>query len=206
VLQFQVDALGGQKTGFYLDQRENRLAMRRYMRAPRVLDLFASSGGFALHARHAGAETVVAVDTSEPALEVARTNARLNDLDGITFRSADAFVELREVAARGEKFDVIVLDPPPFARSKKHVSAARKRYVELLTLSLAVLAADGVLFYSSCSHHITQSTFHEIVREGLSRSGRRGVILEQRGASPDHPVHPFMPETGYLHAVILHVE
>jgi 23S rRNA (cytosine1962-C5)-methyltransferase len=203
VLRYRVDPLGGQKTGFFLDQRESRHAMRRFMRRGRVLDLFCNEGGFALHARDAGADEVVAVDSSAPAIRAAERNAADNGLEGIEWRVADVFDELRERAGRGERFDVVIADPPPFARSKKHVAAARKRYVELFARSLELVAPDGTAFLATCSHHIGRETFLEILRESFLRSRRSGVILEERGASADHPVHPAMVETSYLHGAIL---
>ena len=203
LLRYQVDPLGGQKTGFYLDQRENRHALRRFMPGARVLDLYTNTGGFALHARHAGAGEIIAVDSSEVALRIAVANMDLNGLDDIRFRLDDAFATLQEMVAGGEKFDLVIADPPPFARSKKHVAAARKKYVELFTLSLQSLAPEGIAFLATCSHHITRDTFMEMIRESLSRAKREGMILEERGASADHPVHPMMPETGYLHGVIV---
>lgn len=203
ILRYEIDPLGGQKTGLYLDQRENRLAIRRYAPQARVLDLFCNSGGFALHARHAGAAAVTAVDSSEAAIEQGNRNAELNGLNGIDFRAADAFAVARDAVAAGERFDLVIADPPPFARSKKHVAAARRRYVELLGLALTAAADDGVVFFSTCSYHITEATFEEIVREGLRRSSQQAVVLERRGAAPDHPVHPLMPESGYLRGVVL---
>jgi 23S rRNA (cytosine1962-C5)-methyltransferase len=206
VLRYQIDPLGGQKTGFYLDQRENRLAMRRFMAGGRVLDLFSNFGGFALHARHAGATEVIAVDSSALAIRSIEGNVKLNGLEPIALRTNDVFSELHERTIAGEKFDVVIADPPPFARSKKHVAAARKKYVELFSLSLGLLAPEGIAFLATCSHHVTRDTFMEMLRESLVRSKRQGVIIEERGASPDHPVHPAMPETGYLHGAIVRVE
>lgn len=205
VISYNVDPLGGQKTGFFLDQRENRIAMRRYMRRGRVLDLFCNEGGFALHARHSGADEVVGVDSSAIAIRAAARNAQLNSLDGIEWREADVFDEIRERVARKEKFDAVIVDPPPFARSKKHVAAARKRYVELFAGALELTAADGFAFLATCSHHVGRETFLEILRESFIRSHRSGAILEERGASPDHPVHPAMIESSYLHGAILRV-
>ncbi|MBS1913285.1 MAG: class I SAM-dependent rRNA methyltransferase [Bacteroidetes bacterium] len=206
LLRYNVDPLGGQKTGFYLDQRENRLAMRRYMRDARVLDLFSNNGGFALHARHAGARDVIAVDSSAAAIAEIHTNSSLNNLSGIETRTADVFAELAALRSQHERFDVAIADPPPFARSKKNVAAARKKYVELFSGTLSVLAPGGTVFWATCSHHITRETFMEMIRESLARARRDGVILEERGAAPDHPVHPSMPETAYLHGAILSVE
>jgi 23S rRNA (cytosine1962-C5)-methyltransferase len=205
ILRYGVDPLGGQKTGFFLDQRENRHAMRRFMRTGRVLDLFCNEGGFALHARHAGADEVVGVDSSALAIKGAESNAAVNGLSGIEWRVADVFDELRELGSRGERFDAIIADPPPFARSKKHVAAARKRYVELFSRSLELLAPEGTAFFATCSHHVGRETFLEILRESFQRARRSGVILEERGASADHPVHPAMAETSYLHGAILRV-
>lgn len=203
VLRFRVDPLGGQKTGFYLDQRESRHAMRRYMAGARVLDLFCNSGGFALHALSAKALSVVAVDSSMEALAELETNRLLNALGPIETRQADVFDLLTEWKTGGKLFDVVIADPPPFARSKKHVSAARRKYVDLFTGALSLLSDEGVAFLATCSHHITRETFAEIVRESLFRSRRRGVILEERSAPPDHPVHPMMPETRYLQGVVV---
>lgn len=203
ILRYRVDPLGGQKTGFYLDQRENRLAMRRYMAGGSVLDLFCNSGGFSLHARSCGATRVVAVDSSVDALAELERNRELNGLGPIDAREGDVFDLLSEFESGNERFDVVIADPPPFARSRKHASAARRKYVELFSRSLALLSDEGVAFLATCSHHIAGETFAEIVRESLIRARRRGVILEERGAPPDHPVHPLMPETRYLHGVIL---
>jgi 23S rRNA (cytosine1962-C5)-methyltransferase len=205
ILRYRIDPLGGQKTGFYLDQRDNRIAMRRYMTHGRVLDLFSNFGGFALHARHAGADEVIAVDSSAIAVRSIQENAELNGLGEITLRTNDVFSELHERKMNNESFDVVIADPPPFARSKKHVAAARKKYVELFSLSLGLLVPDGTAFLATCSHHITRETFMEMIRESLVKSKRHGIILEERGAAPDHPLHPAMPETGYLHGAVVRV-
>jgi len=205
-LRYHLDPLGGQKTGFYLDQRANRLAMRPFAAGGRVLDLFSNYGGFALHARDAGASSVIAVDSSALAVAEIERNRVLNGIGPIETRVADVFSELVELQTAKETFDVVIADPPPFARSKKNVVAARKKYVELFAGSLGLLGTSGFAFLATCSHHITRETFLEIVRESLFRARRAGTILEERGASPDHPVHPAMPETGYLHGVIIRAE
>jgi 23S rRNA (cytosine1962-C5)-methyltransferase len=168
-----------------------------------VLDLYSNYGGFALHACSAGADEVVAVDSSALATRLIEQNCELNGLRPITTRTNDVFSELHERHAAGERFDVIIADPPPFARSKKHVSAARRKYVELFSLTLDLLHPDGVAFLASCSHHITRDTFMEMLRESLVKARQHGIILEERGAGPDHPVHPAMPETGYLHGAVV---
>jgi 23S rRNA (cytosine1962-C5)-methyltransferase len=204
-IAYEVDVARGQKTGFYLDQRENRIAMRRFMPGARVLDLFSNYGGFALHAAHAGAASVVAIDSSAAAVAEIAANRALNELGPIDARVEDVFSALQEIRASGELFDVVIADPPPFARSKKNVAAARKKYVELFALSLASLAPGGTAFLATCSHHITRDTFLEMLRESLFKARRGGIILEERGASPDHPIHPQMPETSYLHGAIVKV-
>lgn len=204
-IRYHVDPLGGQKTGFYLDQRENRIAMRRWMNHGRVLDLFSNTGGFALHARHAGAEDVVAVESSSQAIAAIERNRELNNLGAITLRATDVFSELHELKQRGERFDAVIADPPPFARSRKYVAAARKKYVELFSSAIELLAPDGIAFLATCSHHITRDTFLEMLRESFVRSRRDGIIIEERGAAPDHPIHPAMPETSYLHGAIVRV-
>ncbi len=205
ILRYRVDPLGGQKTGFYLDQRENRHVMRRYMTAGSVLDLFCNSGGFALHAVSSGAGRVVAIDSSADAISELEQNRELNGLGPIETRTGDVFDMLSEFESGGEMFDTVIADPPPFARSKKHASAARRKYVELFSRTLALLNEEGIAFLATCSHHITGDTFSEIVRESLSRSRRQGIILEERGAPPDHPIHPLMPETRYLNAAVIKV-
>lgn len=205
VLRYHVDPLGGQKTGLYLDQRENRIAMRAFAPASRVLDLFSNSGGFALHAAHAGAASVVAVDSSAPAIAEIEANRVLNGIGAIETVTGDVFAQLDAMRIRGDRFDVVIADPPPFARSRKHVTAARKKYVDLFARTLSVLAPDGFVFWATCSHHITRDTFTEMTREALVRAERSGMVLAERGAAMDHPVHPAMPETAYLHAAILRV-
>jgi len=206
ILQYTVDPLGGQKTGFFLDQRENRIAMRRYATGRRVLDLYTNVGGFALHASHAGASEVVAVDSSGEAIAALERNRALNSLPALQTHTADVSEALIDLADSGRRFDLVIADPPPFARSRKHVPAARRKYVEIFSAALRAVAGGGVAFLASCSHHIARETFFEIVRESLWRADRIATILEERGAAPDHPIHPLMPETAYLHAAVLAVQ
>jgi 23S rRNA (cytosine1962-C5)-methyltransferase len=145
------------------------------------------------------------VDSSAGAIAELAANRELNGLGAIDAQVGDVFAALQEIRSRGDVFDVVIVDPPPFARSKKNVAAARKKYVELFVLALTALAPGGTAFLATCSHHITRDTFLEMLRESLFKARREGLILEERGASPDHPVHPSMPETGYLHSVIVKV-
>jgi 23S rRNA (cytosine1962-C5)-methyltransferase len=205
VLQFHIDVLRGQKTGFYLDQRENRIALRRYVKNCRVLDCFCNEGGFALHAAHAGAAEVVGIDISETAIEKAQANAVLNGIPNCRFEVADVFEKLRALIEARESYNVVILDPPSFTKSKKTVLTARKGYIEINTNAMRLLSSDGVLATASCSHHIDETTFLEIIRESAQRAGKELQLLEWRGATPDHPVLPAMPETKYLKFGIFHV-
>ncbi len=198
-LTYTVDLLEGQKTGFFLDQRENRFALRRYCSGgARVLDCFSNDGGFALNAAAGGADAVVAVDSSAGATERVMANAAQNKLRGVTAQTADAFDWLKAAGARGERFDVINLDPPSFAKNRKSVPTAKIGYRELHDLALALLNPGGYLATASCSHHIDEETYLEIVQRAARAAGRTAQLLEWRGASPDHPVLPAMPETRYL--------
>lgn len=203
-VKYSVDLLEGQKTGFFLDQRDNRRAIRRYARGARVLDCFCNEGGFALNAAAAEASEVKGVDVSETAVMRACANAASNELsDKATFVAADCFDYMKEAAARGEKFDLIILDPPSFARSRKSVRKAKKGYKELHLLAYKLLNCGGILATASCSHHVYEDTFLEIVHESARASGRSISLLELHGASPDHPVLPGMSETKYLKFAVL---
>ncbi len=202
--RYEVDILAGQKTGFYLDQMENRVRVRDFIPpGARVLDLFANDGGFAINAALAGAKSVIAVDESATALERLQRNAELNSASNISIKKADCFDFLRESQ---DEFDTIVLDPPALAKSKKDISHAQRGYVSLNTNAMRRIAKDGVLVTCSCSHHIDRERFLDIIRESGQRSGRAVTILEERGAGMDHPVLLAMPETAYLKCFILGVQ
>ena len=206
-IEYGVDLLEGQKTGFFLDQRENRFALRRYVNGGKVLDCFCNDGGFALNAAVGEASSVVGVDVSEPAIQRAKRNAAMNHLDqSVQFVTADVFEFLKETANSGRKFDAVVLDPPSFAKSRKTVKKAKRGYKEIHALALQVLASGGILATASCSHHIFEETFIEIISQCASEAGRQISRLEWHGAAPDHPVLPAMPETQYLKFGIFHVE
>lgn len=206
-LTFQVDLLEGQKTGFFLDQRENRFALRRYSRGARVLDCFCNDGGFALNAAAAGAKHVTAVDSSETAVARAAANAALNSLAGlVSCECADAFDYLKDAVAKKKTFELVNLDPPSFAKSRKTVPLAKKGYKDLHALAFQLIPKGGILATSSCSFHIEEATFLEIVHHAAQAAGRSVQLLEWRGAAPDHPVLPPMPETRYLKFGVFRVE
>jgi 23S rRNA (cytosine1962-C5)-methyltransferase len=205
-LRYNVDVLNAQKTGFFLDQRENRAAAARYCRSGRVLDCFCNDGGFSLNAARAGAHTVLGLDISEDAVARATGNALLNGCTAVRFERADVFERLSSLAADGVTFDSVILDPPSFTRSKKNVQQAKRGYRELHQKALALLPGGGMLLTSSCSHHIDPDVFLSLVDESGRRAGRRLQLLEWRGAAPDHPTLPSVPETLYLKFGVFRVE
>jgi 23S rRNA (cytosine1962-C5)-methyltransferase len=196
--KFKVSLLEGQKTGFFLDQRENRLALQRYARNASVLDCFCNEGGFAIYAARGGAKHVWGIDSSESAIANARVNATINEIPAVKFEVADVFTRLPELHATGEQFDVVVLDPPSFSRNKKTVATALKGYKEINAGAARLLIPGGILLTASCSHHVTAESFVTAVEDGARAAHRSLQLLEWRGASADHPTLPSMPETAYL--------
>ncbi|HLQ68760.1 MAG TPA: class I SAM-dependent rRNA methyltransferase [Gemmatimonadales bacterium] len=193
----------GQKTGAFLDQRENRLLVGRHTRpGGRALDLFTYHGSFALHLAR-NAKAVLAVDQSTEALERGAENARLNGIGNIEWREANAFDLLRELERRGERFDTIVLDPPAFAKTKANLPRAVAGYKEINLRAMKILAEDGVLFTSSCSYHVNRDVFQSMLMDAARDSGRRIKFLAATGAASDHPELLNVPETGYLKGVLL---
>jgi len=192
----------GQKTGAFLDQRENRVLVGEHTGAGRALDLFTYHGSFALHlARRAG--EVVAVDSSADALARGRENAALNELTNITWREANAFDLLRELERREELFDTIVLDPPAFAKAKQSVSRALAGYKEINLRAMRLVAPGGVLFTCSCSYHVGRAVFLDMLGDAARDAGRRLQLLALTGAGRDHPELVNVPETGYLKGALL---
>lgn len=203
---YYVNALLGQKTGFYLDQRENRAHLARFINeGDHVFDAFCNEGGFALHAARAGAGRILAADQSTDVLRRAEENARLNKVEHlIEFRQADLMKELNSILSNNT-FDVINLDPPNFTRSKKHVGTARQAYRKLHQAAIEHLKPGGILASASCSHHISEETFLESVLLAAERSGKALKIVF-RGSHPfDHPVLLGMPETEYLKFFIFQI-
>jgi 23S rRNA (cytosine1962-C5)-methyltransferase len=203
-LKLEADLLHGQKTGIYLDQRENYVAAARHARG-RVLDCFTSTGGFALHA--AGrAESVEAVDSSAAALASAEANARANGIANIQFRQADVFDFLARVSSgESRRYSMIILDPPAFAKSRKQLDDAARGYKEINLRALRMLDAGGILVTCSCSHHVSEAMLLQIVAEAALEAGQTLRILERRTQAADHPVLLTVPETLYLKCLILEV-
>ena len=205
-LTFLVNLAEGQKTGYYLDQRDNRRAVARLAGGRRVLDAFCYAGGFGLHAARAGAREVLGVDSSEAALELARANADRNGLaDRVRFLKAEVFDQLDRLAGGGERFGLVVLDPPKFARSQGAVEEALRGYRRLQTLALQLLEPDGLLVTCCCSGLITADMLVELLAQLAAEAKRDVQILERRGQASDHPVAVTCPESNYLKCLICRV-
>src|SRR4051794_31942101 len=200
---FSADLLGGQKTGWFFDQRATRRFMSGLARDLRVLDLYTFAGGFAVQAALAGAREVVAIDRSEPALALANEAALRNGVaKTCSFRRAEAFAEMERLAQEDERFDIVIADPPAFIKTKKDVGAGLRGYRKLAHLAGAIVAKGGFLFLASCSHNAEPAAFAETIRRGIADTGRNARILRTSGADADHPVHPALPESAYLKAQI----
>ena len=203
-VKFEVDVLNGQKTGFFLDQRENRKAIHRYAIGGTVLDCFCNEGGFALHAASAKATSVYGLDISESAITKAKVNVRLNSAV-VEFEIADISEALKLLGEKNKKFDMVILDPPSFTKSKKNIPAALRGYKEINAAAMRLINTGGFLVTASCSHHITEDGFLSAVEQAAVKSKRYVQLLEFTGAAPDHPVIPAMPETKYLKFAIFAV-
>ena len=201
---FLADVLAGQKTGWFFDQRDNRAFIAGLAPDARVLDLYCHSGGFAVAAAHRGAAAVLGIDSSAPALALAEAAARENSVTERTvFRRGEVFAEAAALAAAGERFDIVIADPPAFAPSKRAVPAALRGYRKLAHLAARLTAPSGFLFLASCSYNVGTGEFADAVRRGLADAGRSARILRSSGAGPDHPVHPALPESAYLKTLTL---
>jgi 23S rRNA (cytosine1962-C5)-methyltransferase len=204
-LSFAAPLAQGQKTGWFYDQSANRARLARYV-APgaRVLDVCSYAGAWAVTALRQGAAHACCVDSSQAALEFAQANARRNGVT-ITAMRADAFDALRELGRQGERFDVVVLDPPAFIKRKKDIPQGQAAYRKLNQLALEVIADEGLLVSCSCSYHLAAEELVNAIQAAARHSGRFVQILEAGGQSPDHPVHPAIPETRYLKAFFCRV-
>jgi 23S rRNA (cytosine1962-C5)-methyltransferase len=202
-LKYLAAPWGGQKTGAFLDQRENRALVGQHTKpGGRALDLFTYHGSFALHlARHA--KEVLAVDQSTEALARGADNARLNGIGNIEWREENAFDLVRELERRRERFDTIVVDPPAFAKTKANLERAVAGYKEINLRAMKILAEGGVLFTSSCSYHVSRDVFNAMLADAARDSGRRMQFIAATGAAADHPELLNVPETGYLKGVLL---
>jgi 23S rRNA (cytosine1962-C5)-methyltransferase len=201
-VRFHFDVREGQKTGAFLDQRENYAAASAYARGD-ALDVFCYHGGFALHLAKS-CNSVTAVDSSRPALEVADKNALLNQRE-VEWIEANAFDLLKDYSAAGRQYDTIVLDPPAFAKSRKNLETALRGYKELNLRALKMLRPGGILVTCSCSYHVSDAEFLEVVTDAARDARKTTRLLEKRGQSKDHPILLTVPETSYLKCVIMSV-
>ncbi len=206
-VRFLADPVAGQKTGWYFDQRDSRAFVAGLGGGCRVIDLYSYAGGFALRAAAAGADHVVAVDRSQAALALGELSAASAGVTGrCRFVCAEAFAETQRLAAAGERFDVVVADPPSFVKSRKELKRGLKGYRKLTRLAAALVTPGGLLFVASCAHNVTAEDFAEVVRRGLVDAGRDGRVLRAAGAGADHPQHPALPETAYLKSLLLQLD
>jgi 23S rRNA (cytosine1962-C5)-methyltransferase len=200
-IRYQADLWNGQKTGAYLDQRENRLLATRFLRG-RVLDAFCYNGLFGLHAARSSSK-VIGIDSSQEAIGQAKENALLNALTNMEFLKENVFDFLKKEADEGQSYDGIILDPPAFAKSKENIAGATRGYKELNLRAIRLLKPGGVLVTSSCSYNLSESKFLEILRESEKDLGCTLRIIERRGQSADHPVLLSFPESFYLKCLFL---
>jgi 23S rRNA (cytosine1962-C5)-methyltransferase len=204
--RFEAPLLTGQKTGWFYDHRLNRARLQHYARGKRVLDVFSYLGAFGIQAAASGAREVLCVDASEQALTFVHHNAALNGVTGrIATLCGDAFDALKNLHGAGERYDVVILDPPAFIKRKKDLAAGVAAYQRLTRLALQLLADDGLLFSASCSFHLARAELRDILRHSALQQGCQLQILEQGHQGPDHPVHPAIPETDYLKAFLARV-
>ena len=205
-IRFLVDVKEGQKTGYFLDQKENRAAIAPFVRDKEVLDCFTHTGAFALHAAHYGARAVTAVDISEYACACARKNAELNGFEQIEFVTANAFDYLKEQSLNGPRFDTVILDPPAFTKSRSTIAAAARGYKEINLRGIKLVRPGGYLVTCSCSQHMSPEAFLRVVQEAANDCHVRLMQVEYRTQGRDHPILPAVPETQYLKCGIFRVD
>lgn len=205
---FAVNFTQGQKTGWFYDQRQNRKFVASLSNGCRLIDFYCYCGGFGVQALKAGAVEAVMVDRSAMALEAAAASAARSAVAGkCRFVKQDSFSEMERLSKAGERYDVVVADPPAFVKSKKdYRRGASRAYRKMTRLAASLVAPEGILFVASCSHNVASDVFAELVKQGLSDAGRSGRILRSAGAGPDHPVHHALPETAYLKSLTLQLD
>ncbi|MGH8508688.1 MAG: class I SAM-dependent rRNA methyltransferase [Gammaproteobacteria bacterium] len=202
--RFYVPVLSAQKTGWYYDQRANRARMLRYVKGLRILDVFSYLGAWGIQAAHAGARFVQSIESSADALRYIERNARENDVR-IVAEHGEAFATLKNLHDAAENYDVVILDPPAFIKKKKDLAEGLLAYRRLNQWALHLVRPGGILMTASCSYHLTHEGFVDVLRRASLRAGREIQLLEQGHQSPDHPIHPAIPETNYLKAAICRV-
>jgi 23S rRNA (cytosine1962-C5)-methyltransferase len=204
--RFLVDVLDGQKTGWFYDQRDNRAAAAHLAKGARVLDVYTYAGGFGVQAGLAGASEVVLVDRSRPALDRGLAAAELNGVANVSAMQGDGVFVMDQLFTDKERFGLVIADPPAFVKSKKDLNAGLRGYRKMIRSAASVVTPGGFLLAASCSHAVDVEAFTNEMRAGLAKAGRTGRILRQAGAGPDHPVHPFLPESAYLKAILVQLD
>lgn len=206
-VRFLADLTGGQKTGWFYDQRPNRAFVAALAKGRSVIDVFSYAGGFGLTALAGGATSALLVDRAAEPLDLASRAAELNGFgDRLQTRTGDGFKTLENLAADGTRFGVVVADPPAFVKSKKDLAAGAKGYRKMARLAAGLVEPGGFLLCGSCSHHMDIDLFHQEITRGVGQAGRTGRILYSHGAGADHPVHPSLPESAYLKVLVLHLD
>jgi 23S rRNA (cytosine1962-C5)-methyltransferase len=204
--KFDVPLQGGQKTGWFYDQRMNHARARVYAPGKRVLDVFSYLGGFGVQMAHAGAESVTCVDSSQKAADLLVRNANLNEVGAkVNVVVDDAFDALQRLRAERQRFDVVVIDPPAFIKRKKDIKQGAEAYRRLNQMAMQVLAKDGILISCSCSYHLTRDELRDTMLKASRHIDRSMQIVEEGHQAPDHPVHPAIAETAYLKAFFARV-
>lgn len=203
-LRFRVNLLEGQKTGHFLDQKENHLLLKSISAGKEVLDCFCYSGSWGVHAAAFGAKAVTCIDISDRAIALARQNAMLNGVEqAMTFEAVDAFDRLRTLKHEGKRFDVVVLDPPAFVKSRKAIKEALKGYLTINRRAMELLNPGGYLITCSCSYHMEREVFRDLLKSAAVQAGRNMRLVETRSQAPDHPILLAVPETEYLKCFVL---
>lgn len=197
-ISYDVDVFEGQKTGFFLDQRENRRVIRKFAKDAEVLDVFTNDGGFALNALYGGAKSAILVDASQEALQRAEHNAKLNNFSEYSLVAADAFDMLEQMGEAKESFDLVILDPPSFTKSRKNLPGALKGYKRLNKLGMQLVKNGGFLATASCSHHVSEEDFLQTIHQAALAAGCQLRLIYKNSQPFDHPVLLSMPETSYL--------
>ena len=204
--QFLINPYSGQKTGWYYDHRENRKLVQHYARNKRLLDVFSYVGAWSIEALQAGAREVMCVDASQPALQQAQANAALNQVqDRLHIRTGDAFDVLQQLQRDGERFDIVVVDPPAFVKRRKDLQAGLRAYAQANRLAMQLLHNNGLLVSASCSYHVSADMLLAEIRNAAKHLPLRVQIIAQGHQAPDHPIHPAMPETAYIKAFFCRV-
>jgi 23S rRNA (cytosine1962-C5)-methyltransferase len=206
-LTFYADPLQGQKTGWFFDQRRNRAFAASLAKGRSVLDLYSYAGGFGVTAAAQGADSVLMIDRSEAALDLARKAAEVNGFAATCqFSATEVFAALERFQESKRRFALVIADPPAFVKTKKDVGAGIKGYKKLARLSATAVEPQGFLLIASCSHNMHEDRFIEETSRGIGQAGRSPRLIYRSGAGPDHPVHPFMPETEYLKALVYQLD